>query len=305
MSEINPDVVVTRRMLAGRSSDDAATASPAGGEPRKEREGLPASYRMRADPHYVDLLGAHGDRVERPTAPPAMARRNRRATDTTAPDVQPGRDFPDERAERLIAEVGDDLATIASATALLASDPSPIARRVAIDLIRAETWRASWAIRAHALLKNPERVRQAPCDLAVLLADVREGFAAECRLAGMSLELDLPAWGTTVSADQAVLTVGVAGAVIWALGHNAPGEVAVVSVHADVTGGRLASLEVSHRPADGAPPQRRSQREPVSSDEWAAELGASAARVAARLHGAEASFLAGDGPASTVRFTFR
>ena len=304
MSEINPDVLVTRRMLSGRMPDDAGAAAPAGEEPRKEREGLPSSYRMRADPHYVELLGARGERPEKP-APPTEMRRNRRATDTALPDAEPGHAFPEERAERLIAEVGDDLSTIASAVTLLASDPSPIARRVAMDLIRAETWRAYWTIRAHNLLKNPDRARPIPCDLGALLAELRDGFAAECRLAGIAFELAPLAWGATVPVDPAALIVGLAGAVVWALGGSTPGEGSVVSVSAEIADRRLVSIEVAHVSADGAPLTRRHRREPVTSDEWAADLGASAARTAARLHGAEASFLSGDGPSSVVRFVFR
>jgi hypothetical protein len=41
-----------------------------------------------------------------------------------------------------------------------------------------------------------------------------------------------------------------------------------------------------------------------ASDAWTTSLGAAAAKAAARLHGGDAAFLAGDGRGSTVRFTF-
>src|SRR5262245_32467326 len=93
-----------------------------------EREGLPPSYRMRADAHYVDQLTSR--------APETPAR----ATAVTPP--QRARDA--ETTAQTIAAI----TTIQAAANLASEDGSPLVRRVALDLIRAASWRAAWQVRA-------------------------------------------------------------------------------------------------------------------------------------------------------------
>src|SRR6185436_2963968 len=98
-----------------------------------EREGLPPSYRMRADAHYVDQLSS---RI--PDAPPP------RASAAGAPP----RVNDAEAANQVLAAI----ATIQSAATLASDDGSPLVRRVALDLSRASAWRASWQMRAASVL---------------------------------------------------------------------------------------------------------------------------------------------------------
>src|SRR5262245_61749356 len=100
---------------------------------------------MRADSRYVDQLSS--------------ARRSERLAE--APVVStPGRDRQDprdRRADRTLAQLAEDLATIESAAALIGSDASPIGRRVSADLIKAQAWRASWIIRANTIIEGNSR----------------------------------------------------------------------------------------------------------------------------------------------------
>ena len=129
MSDIDPaDLTLPgRRPVPDPFDDDEEpVAAPNGGGRRPEREGLPPSYRMRADAHYVDQLTA----PRRPE--PARAA----LADGDPPDADP---FDRDRLRaRMHARLAEDLATIASAAALLAGDASPMARRLNTDLIRAE-----------------------------------------------------------------------------------------------------------------------------------------------------------------------
>src|SRR5690606_24175608 len=127
---------------------------------KPEREGLPPGYRMRADAHYVDQL---------------TARRAERA------DRQDD-DAPERVGDKVLAHLSEDITSIGSAAGMLTADASPLARRVSIDLIKAQSWRAGWLLRAAALLDNTPRPAARPRPIGPILAQVRDGFAAECRL---------------------------------------------------------------------------------------------------------------------------
>lgn len=304
MSEFNPaNVGTTGRTAPDAMPDDPVGAGPAGDLPRRDREGLPSTYRMRADPHYVDLLSAQSERGERP----APAWRTRRASDAAGVEPEPRLDPQDPRGERLLTELSDGLATIASAAGLLASDPSPMARRVGVDLIQAEAWRASWMVEAHALLAGTHRPRVQPRDIGALMAQVREGFAAECRLSGLALDARVPARTTPVLADETAFVTGISGAVLWTVGSAGQVDGGTIVVSVELADGRLDGVEVSYEAASSVPVQAGGRVRGGSahaSDAWTTSLGASAAKAAARLHGGDAAFLAGDGRGSTVRFTF-
>jgi hypothetical protein len=304
VSEYNPgNIGMTRRTLPDPVSDDPLETE-AGDLPRREREGLPSSYRMRADPHYVELLTAQSDRVERP-ASSEPAWRTRRAGDV--PAGEPRADAQDPRGERLLAEVAEELTTIASAAALLASDPSAMTRRVGADLVLAGAWRASWLVHAHGLLAGTHRPRIQAREIGGLVSQVREGFAAECRLSGLGIEVRVPAWNALVRVDESAFVTGLSGAVLWTLSAAGETDGATIVVAVEVSDGQLDSVDVSYAAGVAAPLPARG-RAPIgtarATDEWTPNLGASAAKAAARLHGGDAAFLAGDGRGSTVRFTF-
>src|SRR4029453_2753085 len=90
------------------------------------REGLPPSYRMRADAHYVDQLTARTPDVPHP----AVAPDKRRIVEVD-----------------IMTHVMGAIATIQSAANLASDDGSPAVRRVALDLIRAAAWRGAGQVR--------------------------------------------------------------------------------------------------------------------------------------------------------------
>ena len=58
----------------------------------------------------------------------------------------------DRRSDRVMAQLGEEIAAIASAAAMLSPDAPALARRMGSDLIRAQAWRASWLLHASATL---------------------------------------------------------------------------------------------------------------------------------------------------------
>jgi hypothetical protein len=303
VSEFNPaDVAVSgRRSLPEPFSAVPDDAAP-GGPSRREREGLPSSYRMRADAHYVDQLTTR--RADRPAAealPRVPARGPERpAADRTA-EARPAQ--IDRRSDQLLAELAEEIGTIESAVALLGGDASPMARRVSIDLIRAQTWRAGWLLRAHALITGQHRGRLQPRPLGPILSLVRDGFAAECRLSGVALHVRVPDWAASATVDEPALIAGLSGAVVWTLALVGQAEGVVITLTAEAEAGQVKSIEVSQDAVMTPGPADAVHQRPAP-DDWTANLGASVARTVARQHRAEAAFLVGDRRHSTVRFTF-
>lgn len=301
MSEFNPaDLGYHHHSVSDLASDTPVDRPPDDELPRREREGLPSSYRMRADSHYVELLTsapAHQDRKH------GQADVGRRQSEEGAVALKGH--ARDARDEGILAGVAEGLSTIGAAAAALATDVSPMSRRVNVDLISAHVWRASWMLLARSILAGTHRGRTAPEGLGPLLARVKDGFAAECRLTSTSILVSDDVWNVSVDVDAEALVAAVAGAVIWTLGATDAVEGTVITLSATTTGGRLDMLEVSQGTAARVGHATRASGGTSRSGEDAAGLGASVAKAAARLHDADATFLAGDGPGTVVRFSFR
>ena len=262
--------------------------------PRTDREGLPASYRMRADTHYVDTLTGRHDRFDRPSQPAVPAARND-ASDPPAPASR-GR-----RSDRVLAQVGEEIAAITSAAALLGVDASPLARQTGQDLIRAQAWRASWLLKAAVLLDGRHTRQTRPVALTSLVEQLRQGLTPECRLAGVALQVHAP--DVTVVTDAALVSTGVTGAVIATLSLIAGCEGAAVRVTFDVAAGQLRGVDVTQELVAPSADTVGRFFDPAWSDRpggWTALMGALAAREAARLHGDQTT-LTGEPGGSRLR----
>lgn len=297
MSDIEPSetTLTGRRQNPDKFAQDLSE-TPAGPSTSKgEREGLPSGYRMRADAHYVEqLTSRRADKIERDSLRGAPA-------DVEVPSDPETRE---RRSDRMLAQLQEEIATIGSAAAMLTNDGSPLARRLSIDLIRAQAWRASWLVRAYGIVEGRERgpLRQKP--LASLLEQVRQGLTPECRLAGVTLQVQATDWNANVPIDEPVLVAGITGGVIATLGLVGQTEGTVIRVHVDAAGTELRSVEISQD--EVAAPQSAGLRFfDLSWAErpggWSAGLAALAVRAAAQQHGGAAVLLVGERRGSTVR----
>jgi hypothetical protein len=275
-----------------------------------EREGLPPGYRMRADAHYVDQLTSR--KGERAGGEPTRAARRAEPGAESAADLVlfDGRDrrvARDRRSDRILSQMTDDLTTIESAAALLAADPSPAARRVSIDLVRAHAWRAAFLVRANAMLDLGPRgaVRARP--LGAVLGAVRDGFAPECRISTVALHIHVPDWNASVAVDELAVVDGVTGAVFATLGLLGSPDGATVNVTAAANAGELRSIEVAQDEV-GAPPAITSRFfDPTWTDRpggWTAALAAATARAVVQHHGGEAALIVSGKRGTTIRLTF-
>ena len=318
MSEINPaDVSVggAAPNLSDEFSRETSDVEAPSPTRKPEREGLPSSYRMRADAHYVDQLAtprgpAESTRTRRGAAPsaPDEVREARDAREgREANDARDRRETRDLRTDRLLSQLGEDLATVESSVATLTSGASPTARRVMLDVLRAHTWRAAWLVRAQTLADGPVRSVVRPRPIGGVLSRLREGFASEGRLNSLALHVHVPDWNATVAVDEQELMTGITGAILATIGLLGDSDGATVKVTATAAGGELRTVEVSQD--DALVPAAIAGRffDPVWAERpggWVSGFGAWTARLVAQRHGGEAVLVAGDRRGSTLRLTF-
>jgi hypothetical protein len=284
-------------------SNDAA--SPSTPTKKPEREGLPPGYRMRADSHYVDLITSR--RADRVQADPARGSRRGDARTQEAGAETADRAEARARSGRILAQLTEDLATIESAASLLASDASRMARRANIDVIRAQTWRAAWLLRASAILDGSHRAPVKPRPLGFLLGQIRGGFAPECRLAHVALDVSASDWNAIVPVDEAAFIAGLTGALVATMGLIGEPDDSRLTVHAVTSGHELRSVEVSQQEIAVSSDVGARFFDPLWIDRpggWSAALGAALTRVVAQQHGGDAILLPGDRMGSTVRLNF-
>jgi hypothetical protein len=288
------------------------TATPHLTEEKPDREGLPSSYRMRADTHYVDLLTsrrevrAHAE----PRTEPTMVADPRAATTGrgSEPPERGGAGEPrNRRGDRVLDQLADDLATLQSAVVLIAGERSALARRVGVDLIHSHAWRASWLLRAHQILEGQRPAQMRPHPIGPIFQQIRDGLDAECRLTGSQLHVSVCDWNEVVDVDEDGLAAGVTGAVLATLGLSGDREALSVRISATVTGGELSAIEVTQDTVRVGP--MLSGR--FFDMSWidrpggrTASLGAAIAHAIGHRLGGDVVFFASDRSGSTIRFTF-
>ena len=190
---------------------------------------------------------------------------------------------------------------------MLTAETSPLGRRLCADLIKAQTVRAAWLVRASTILDGAHRAHVRPRPLGAILDQIRDRFAIECRLAGVGLHVHMTDWNTTVIVDEDALVTGVSGAIVATLGLIGHVEGAAIKVTAAVSGGELRTIEVTQDDV-AVPASVGSRFLDVSWTDrpggWVAGVGASTARTVAQQHGGDTVFLSADRRGSTVRLSF-
>ncbi|HET9372062.1 MAG TPA: hypothetical protein VFO19_17500, partial [Vicinamibacterales bacterium] len=189
-------------------------------------------------------------------------------------------------------------------SALLAVEASPLTRRVSADLIRAQAWRASWMLQATQVVERSHRVYPKSRQLGVLFAQIRERFAAECRLSGVALRLHSSDWTTAVVVDESLIVAGVSGAVLAMLALIGDAEGVTIRLTAVASGGDLRTIEIAQDdvpvPADLAP-RFFDPNFAGRPGDWLATLGAATAKAAAEQSGGDAIFVRADRAGCSIR----
>jgi signal transduction histidine kinase len=178
------------------------------------REGLPLTYRMRHEPHYVEALVAPPAKVTAvpveapPTAAPVAPLPAPASTDAAVP--------AGDGLTGVIAALAMSLAGIQASLRDVALRGRPLRDRVAVDLARAEAARARWIADAAAVLRTDPLPSLDEVDLVAVCGAVADAFAPEYRLAGGVPSTTLPSAPAPVFGDERLLTTAV-GAVLSAV----------------------------------------------------------------------------------------
>jgi hypothetical protein len=210
-------------------------------------------------------------------------------------------------AERLHLQLAEDLATIQGAVTLLANDPPGVTRQISLDLIRHQSWRAAWLLRAFGILEGSPAPRFRARRLGALLTHVRDGLAAECRLRRIGLEFKAADWDAAVEIDEVLVSAALTGAVVATLGLIDQAEWAVVRVSAESEDGRLRKLDVTQEEVSIDDDTRRrffDQSWTARPGGWTAAIAAGTARAVALLHDGEAALESSGRRGSRLTLTF-
>lgn len=201
-------------------ADDAEPDVPAA--PVRLREGLPPSYRMRAEPHYVEALVDRSLAAFEPEPREAAA-----ASAVVAPVVSSLAAVPADRLEGPVAMTSAAVTTAATSLAdafdaiqaALRDVPlrgRPLRDRVAIELARAEATRGRWLADAAVALQIEPLPALDEVDLLRLLSHVFEALGPEHRLSGGAAAMVVPSGTCAVFGDERLLTTTL-GAILAAV----------------------------------------------------------------------------------------
>jgi hypothetical protein len=165
------------------------------------REGLPRSFRMRADKHYVEMLDTPPQRASRePVVTPPEASRHEEAVDAGAlAAVQAGRDL------------AQALAALLASTSLLSDRGPALTSTVAANLIRAEAWRATCLLRASRFLRGELLPTSKPVRAQTIVDQLLKAIEPERRLRGVAIAARVSVGDRLLSVDEDLLLTALSG----------------------------------------------------------------------------------------------
>jgi signal transduction histidine kinase len=149
--------------------DDYEPARPA-------REGLPATYRMRADAHYVEALDAPAAAVRDAAISTPRSSAAAGAAPTAVPDIH-------ETQLRAWRDVD-------ACVRLLSPSASTMSLTVGANMIRAQVWRASCLLQASRVVERGVPPGQVLCSARQLVRSVAERAEPDARLCGYALDVE-------------------------------------------------------------------------------------------------------------------
>jgi hypothetical protein len=154
----------------------------------------------------------------------------------------------DQNAQ-LMRAASRELALFESSAVLLRStSSSSFQRRVAVDLMQAQAWRAAWLVRAGAALAaTPLDVERK--SLAVVLDSVQAAFGPEARLRGLQLPVTVAPTVASLSIPGELGLVGLSGGIFAMLAGLDEIEQPTVEIHVGTPSPGLLKIEMVERTA--------------------------------------------------------
>jgi hypothetical protein len=164
--------------------------------PGRLREGLPPSFRMRADAHYVEQLDSPRSSAE------------------TTPRTSAGRQAAPAAADPIgviSSELERSLLALGICANMLGDSAPALARLAAANLIRAEVNRALCLLQASRVLRDDVVIRRASVDGRTLVERVLQSVEPERRLRAISIDRQPDVSSCRVAANEELLASALAG----------------------------------------------------------------------------------------------
>ena len=241
-------------------ASDAAPAPPV-------REGLPRSFRMRADKHYVEMLDA-------PPPQPAAAESGTQASQAIGAEPETANAAEPEAIAAAVQagrELAQSLAALRASTSLLSERGPALASAVAGNLIRAEAWRATCLLQVSRFLRGEIIATPKPVRAQTIVDQVLKSIEPERRLRSITLEERIKVGDSMLVVDEE-LFVGALSGLLMATVALTDEPALIVVVAAEARGSEIAFVI--------------SQEFVRSPSSWATEWpAAGAARIVAACNG--------------------
>lgn len=262
--ERDDDIDVTDIEPGDAERDQADSYAPT----RSSREGLPPGFRMRSDPHYVDVV-VSGTRVDE------------RARDE--------RSEPQPVAGSVARELRSALDAVVRAAEDVSSRGRSLRDRLAVELVKAEARRAMVLAESAAALSADLTLVLSDVDLCSALQNVVDSLGLEARLSGMGPTLYVPQHPCRVRGDERLVTVALS-AILVSLQALVDEHGASESVHVRLSPraeGSMRTVEFSQRTVSLPPSTLLRFFEPSWAEHPAGRASAirlAGARAIAALH---------------------
>lgn len=216
----DPSALRIEDLLASDDTEAARGAPPA-------REGLPRSFRMRADKHYVEMLDAPAPRTG--AEAPLVSRR-------AQPTADPAVDEAARAARDAATEMAQALAALRASTNLLSDRGAGLAATVAPHLIRAELWRATCLLQGSRFLRGELTLSPRPVRAREILDAALTAIGPERRLRAVALDERLEVGDQRILADEELLVCAVSGLLTATIGLLDGRPDAAIAVSAETVG---------------------------------------------------------------------
>jgi len=221
----NPSTIRIEDLLAADQSSPPATPPV--------REGLPRSFRMRADKHYVEMLDA---------PQPATAKESPVTSTPTPPTTEAAPETRDKDAIAAAVRAGHDLAQSLSAlraSSSLLNDRGGLASTVAANLIRAEAWRATCLLQASRFLRGEIAASSKSVHARAVLDQALDAIEAERRLRAVVIDRRMSLGDRRIATDEQLLVVVLSGLLMTMIARTEAAD-AVVTISAEPRGNDVA-----------------------------------------------------------------
>ena len=195
----NPSNIRIEDLLG--ADDEAASPSP----DVPVREGLPRTFRMRADKHYVEMLDGPPQQPAKESAPAATTSARQTESATAVPD--PGAVVATQAGR----ELAQSLSALRASTNLLSDRGPALVSTVAANLIRAEAWRATCLLQSSRFLRGEIPLVPKQVQGQAILDQVLKSIEPERRLRGITIDERISVGDARVLVDEDVLVGALSG----------------------------------------------------------------------------------------------